>query len=348
MLTTKFPFSCDYMEGAHPHILSRLVETNMMHTPGYGLDPICESAKARIRKACDAKDAEVEFLIGGTQTNATVIAALLRSYEGVIAADSGHVNVHEAGAIEYTGHKVLALPSKEGKLSATAIDDYVKTFYADDNCDHMVAPGMVYISQPTEWGTLYTLEELTAISSVCRAHHMPLFVDGARLSYALGSSQNDVTLPDLSRLADVFYIGGTKCGALLGEAVVVPDPALIPHFFTIIKQHGALLAKGRLLGIQFDELFKDDLYFQIGKDADRYAEEIQKALTEKGIPLYFESPTNQVFFTMDNETIQKLAEKVSYGFGCAADETHSVIRLCTHWATTEEDTKAVCDIIRNL
>ena len=348
MANQKLPFSCDYMEGAHPNILTRLVETNMLHTPGYGLDPICESAKARIREACQAPDAEVEFLIGGTQTNSTVIAALLRSYEGVIAADSGHVNVHEAGAIEYTGHKVLALPSKEGKLSASSIDSFVNAFYADDNWEHMVAPGMVYISQPNEWGTLYSLEELTAISKVCRTHHIPLFVDGARLSYALGSSQNDVTLPNLARLADVFYIGGTKCGALLGEAVVIPNPSLIPHFFTIIKQHGALLAKGRLLGIQFDELFKDGLYFRIGKDADRYAAEIQEALKKKEIPLYFESPTNQVFFIMENEMIKKLSEKVSYGFGCVADETHSVIRLCTHWATTEEDTRALCEIIHAL
>ena len=347
-MSATLPFTSDYMEGAHPSILQRLQETNMLHTAGYGQDDICASAKERIRKACETPSAEVEFLIGGTQTNATVISALLRSYEGVIAADSGHVNVHEAGAIEHTGHKVLALPSVEGKLTASAIDRYITDFYRDENWEHMVAPGMVYISQPTEWGTLYSLEELTAISTLCHSHHIPLFVDGARLAYALGSAQNDVTLPDLARLTDVFYIGGTKCGALLGEAVVIPDPHRIPHFFTIIKQHGALLAKGRVLGIQFDELFKNDLYFTIGKTANQYAEAIKKALTEKGLPLYFDSPTNQIFFTIENNQMQKLAETVSFGYGCPADATHSVIRLCTSWATTKEDTDALCQVIRGL
>lgn len=228
MTQEKLPFTSDYMEGAHPAIIQRLAETNQLHTVGYGQDEICLSAKERIRKACQTPEAEVEFLVGGTQTNATVIDAMLHSYEGVMAAESGHVNVHEAGAIEWGGHKVLVVPSQEGKLSAAAIDAYVTTFYKDDNWEHMVAPGMVYISQPTEWGTMYSLEELTAISTVCRAHHIPLFVDGARLAYALGSETNDVTLPDLARLCDVFYIGGTKCGALLGEAVVIPDPHRIP------------------------------------------------------------------------------------------------------------------------
>lgn len=347
-MSAKLPFTSDYMEGAHPAILQRLLETNMLHSVGYGQDEICFSAKDRIRHACGTPDAEVEFLIGGTQTNATVIAALLRSYEGVIAADSGHVNVHEAGAIEHTGHKVLALPSVEGKLTAAAIDAYITDFYRDENWEHMVSPGMVYISQPTEWGTLYSLEELTAISTVCHAHHIPLFVDGARLAYALGSPQNEVRLPDLARLSDVFYIGGTKCGALLGEAVVIPDPHRIPHFFTIIKQHGALLAKGRVLGIQFDELFKDDLYFQIGKTANQQAAAIKKALTEKGLPLYFNSPTNQIFFTIENSQMKKLAETVNFGFGCQADADHSIIRLCTSWATTQEDTEALCQVIREL
>lgn len=231
----KLPFASDYMEGCHPNILHRLSETNHQPCAGYGLDDISENARARIRKACGAPEAEVKFLVGGTQTNATVIDCILRPYEGVIAADSGHVNVHEAGAIEWGGHKVLALPSKEGKLAAEAIDRYVSDFFADDNWEHMVHPGMVYISQPTEWGTLYSKKELTDISAVCRKHHIPLFIDGARLAYALGSSSNDVTLEDLARLADVFYIGGTKCGALFGEAVVIPDPHLILHFFPMIK-----------------------------------------------------------------------------------------------------------------
>lgn len=342
------PFASDYMEGCHPNILRRLSETNHQPSAGYGLDDISDSARKRIRKACAAPQAEVKFLVGGTQTNATVIDCVLRPYEGVIAADSGHVNVHEAGAIEWGGHKVLALPSEEGKLTADAIDHYVSDFFADDNWEHMVHPGMVYISQPTEWGTLYSKKELTDISAVCRRHHLPLFIDGARLAYALGSAENDVTLEDLARLADVFYIGGTKCGALFGEAVVIPDPHLILHFFPMIKQHGALLAKGWLLGIQFDELFKDDLYVQIGRTADLYAEEIKKALTAKGIPLYFDSPTNQIFFTIENSRMEKLKETVAFGFGCKADDSHSIIRLCTSWATKEEDVTALIHVIETL
>lgn len=344
----KLPFASDYMEGCHPNILHRLSETNHQPCAGYGLDDISETARARIRKACGAPDAEVKFLVGGTQTNATVIDCILRSYQGVIAADSGHVNVHEAGAIEWGGHKVLALPSKEGKLTAEAIDRYVSDFLADENEEHMVHPGMVYISQPTEWGTLYSKKELIDISAVCRWHRLSLFIDGARLAYALGSAANDVTLEDLARLADVFYIGGTKCGALFGEAVVIPDPHLIPHFFPMIKQHGALLAKGWLLGIQFDELFKDGLYWQMGRTADLYAEEIKKALTLKGIPLYFDSPTNQIFFTIENCRMEKLKETVDFGFGCKADDTHSIIRLCTSWATKEEDVKALVRVIEAL
>lgn len=348
MKTPLLPFTSDYMEGCHPAILERMATTNREHHSGYGQDPICQSAKERIRKACGAAHAEVEFLIGGTQTNATVIASMLRSYEGVIACDSGHVNVHEAGAIEYTGHKVLALPSVEGKLEAHTVDAYIRSFYQDENREHMVAPGMVYISQPTEWGSLYSLEELSALSAVCRNHHIPLFVDGARLAYALGSPQNDVSLTDLAKLADVFYIGGTKCGALMGEAVVVPDPHRIPHFFTMIKQHGALLAKGWLLGIQFDELFKNDLYLEIGKTADIYAASIKKALAAKGFPLYLDSPTNQIFFTIPNEQMKKLAETVRFGFGCPAENDCSIIRLCTNWATTQEDTEALCRILETL
>lgn len=348
MSNIKLPFSSDYMEGCHPSILKRLAETNLIHTAGYGTDPISESARERIRAACHCPKAEVKFLVGGTQTNATVIDCILRPYEGVISADSGHVNVHEAGAIEWGGHKVLALPSQEGKLTAEAIERYVSDFFADDNWEHMVHPGMVYISQPTEWGTLYSKKELTDISTVCRRHHLPLFIDGARLAYALGSSSNDVTLEDIARLADVFYIGGTKCGALFGEAVVIPDPHLIPHFFPMIKQHGALLAKGWLLGIQFDELFKDGLYLEMGRTADLYAEEIKKALTAKGIPLYFDSPTNQIFFTIENSRMEKLKETVAFGFGCKADDNHSIIRLCTSWATKEEDVKALVRVIEAL
>ena len=266
------------MEGAHPAIMQKLVETNLEKTVGYGLDPYTESAKEKIRTACNAPDADVFLLVGGTQTNATVIDALLKSYQGVVAAETGHIATHESGAIEFGGHKVLTLPQKDGKIRAAQIEKMVKDFYDDANYEHMVMPGMVYISQPTEYGTLYSKEELIEISKVCRANHLPLYVDGARLAYALASPENDVTLSDLAELCDAFYIGGTKCGALFGEAVVIPQKGLIPHFFTIIKQHGALLAKGRIAGIQFDELFTDGLYERIGKSAIDAAEQIKEAL----------------------------------------------------------------------
>ena len=250
-------FTSDYMEGAHPLIMQRLMETNLEKTPGYGTDAYCEAAKAKIRSACHAPEAEIFFLVGGTQTNATVIDGLLQSYQGVIAAETGHIGVHEAGAIEFGGHKVLTLPHKNGKITAQQIEKLLCDYANDANRDHMVMPGMAYLSQPTEYGTLYSRAELTQISSVCRAHHILLYIDGARLAYALACPENDVSLADLAALCDAFYIGGTKCGALFGEAVVLPRPGLIPHFFTIIKQHGALLAKGRLLGIQFDTLFTE-------------------------------------------------------------------------------------------
>ncbi len=347
-MNNKLYFTSDYMEGAHPNIINRLVETNLCHTQGYGLDEFCESAKSRIREACECPDAEIYFLVGGTQTNATIIDGLLSSYQGVIAADSGHVAVHESGAIEFGGHKVLTLPGTEGKISAEQIDKYVNGFYADGNWEHMVNPGMVYISQPTEFGTLYSLEELTAISNVCRSHNIPLFVDGARLAYALGSKDNDVTLPDLARLADVFYIGGTKCGALFGEAVVIPNKGLIPHFFTIIKQHGALLAKGRILGIQFDELFKDNLYLEIGKNAVEYASELQEALRANGYEIYMESPTNQIFTAVDNHLLERIAERVEYGFWENVDDSHTAIRFATSWATTRENIDELISFLKEL
>ena len=243
----RISFTSDYMEGAHPLIMQRLMETNLEKTPGYGTDAYCEAAKAKIRSACHAPEGEIFFLVGGTQTNATVIDGLLQSYQGVIAAETGHIGVHEAGAIEFGGHKVLTLPHKNGKINAEQIEKLLCDYANDANRDHMVMPGMAYLSQPTEYGTLYSRAELTQISSVCRAHRMPLYVDGARLAYALACPENDVSLADLAALCDAFYIGGTKCGALFGEAVVLPRPGLIPHFFTIIKQHGALLAKGCLL-----------------------------------------------------------------------------------------------------
>lgn len=340
-------FQSDYMEGAHPALIKKLVETNLFHTQGYGQDEFSEEARNLIRKACNTPNAEVQFLVGGTQTNATIIDCLLKNWQGVICANSGHIQVHEAGAVEFTGHKVLPLESKNGKIFVEQIESYISDFYNDGNWQHMVEPGMIYISQPTEFGTLYSKKELTEISKICHLHKIPLFIDGARLAYALGSKENDVSLTDLAKFSDVFYIGGTKCGALFGEAVVIPNPKLIPHFITQIKQHGALLAKGRIAGIQFAELFKNNLYFEIGKSADIFATKIQDELIAKGFKLYFNSPTNQIFFIIENSKLEKLSQKVMYSFMEKYDENHSVIRFCTSWATTKEDVEKLCEVIRN-
>lgn len=338
-------FASDYMEGAHPSIMTRLTDTNMWKTQGYGTDPFSQSARSKIRAACGCPDAEVHFLVGGTQTNATVIDAVLKSYQGVIAADSGHISTHEAGAIELGGHKVLTLPQKLGKISAADIQALLSNYQNDANHDHMVMPGMVYLSHPTEYGTLYSLEELRSISGVCRKNGLPLYLDGARLAYALACPQNDVTLHDLAALCDVFYIGGTKCGALFGEAIVIPQKDFIPQFFTIMKQHGALLAKGRLLGIQFDTLFTDDFYLRIGTPAILAAEKVRKALLHLGYPLCFESPTNQLFAVMENTKMAELAKKVAFGFWEKVDDTHTVVRFCTSWATNEGDVEKLIKIL---
>ena len=344
-MNEKLSFACDYAKGAHPNIIKRLAETNMMKTAGYGLDEISESARNRIRKACGCEKAAVEFLVGGTQTNAVMIDALLRSYQGVIAAETGHISVHEAGAIEAGGHKVLALPHRSGKISAEDVEKYLEDYYSDESHEHMVMPGMVYLSHPTEYGTLYTGEELLALRKTCDKYRISLYIDGARLAYALSSPANDVTLPLLAQVCDAFYIGGTKCGALFGEAVVVPDPDRIPHLFTIIKQHGALLAKGRLLGIQFDELFRDDLYMKIGEAAVRAADRIRKALRQKGYRLCFGSPTNQIFCIVENEDLKRLREKVDCEFWEKYDDGHTVIRFATDWGTTESETTALVDLL---
>ena len=338
-------FSCDYTRGAHPNILRRLVDTNMQKTAGYGADDISESARNRIRQACGCAHAVVEFLVGGTQANAVMIDALLRSYQGVIAADTGHIHVHEAGAIEANGHKVLVLPHLLGKLSPECVANYLEDYYNDANHDHMVMPGMIYLSQPTEFGTLYSKAELKCFREICDKYDLSLYIDGARLAYALACSENDITLSDLAECCDAFYIGGTKCGALFGEAVVVPDPNKIPHLFTIIKQHGALLAKGRLLGIQFDELFRDDLYIKIGVSAIRTANSIRQTLREKGYQLYFESPTNQIFCIVKNDMLEKMREMIEYSFWEKYDKDHTVIRLVTDWGTTEAEAKALCDAL---
>ena len=347
-MTQRLFFACDYMEGAHPDIMQRLMETNLVKTAGYGLDEYCDSAKEKIRAACGAPDAEVHFLVGGTQTNATVIDALLKSYQGVVAAETGHISTHEAGAIEFGGHKIMTLPHNNGKINAAHVRAMLEGYYNDGNHDHMVMPGMIYVSHPTEYGTLYSRAELEAISSVCREYHIPLYLDGARLAYALTCPQNDITLADLASLCDVFYIGGTKCGALFGEAVVIPRPGLIPHFFTIIKQHGALLAKGRLLGIQFDALFTDGLYAHIGDIAIKAADRIRCALAENGYQLCFDSPTNQVFCILEDSVMEKLAEHAEFSFWEKYDDTHTVIRFATSWATSMEDTDKLCSLLKDI
>ena len=343
--TKKLGFASDYMEGAHPEILKRLAETNFVKSSGYGTDEYSEAARGRIRAACDAPDADVYFLTGGTQTNAVVISALLRSYQGVITADTGHICRHEAGAIELGGHKVLTLPNTNGKICAGQVADYLTAWYQDENRDHIVMPGMVYISQPTEQGTLYSLNELEALSAVCGANGMPLYLDGARLAYALACPENDVTLPDLARLCDVFYIGGTKCGALFGEAVVIPRSGLIPGFFSIIKQHGALLAKGRIAGIQFDALFTGDLYCMLGRNAIGKADRIRAALKEKGYELAYPNPTNQVFVVLGKDKAKELSEYAELGFWENIDDERCIMRIATSWATTDEDVDRLIEML---
>ena len=339
-------FENDYSCTATPEIIERISEIAQNQYPGYGNDSICESAKAKIREACACPDAQIFFLVGGTQTNQTIIDSITPQYAGVIAASTGHVNVHEAGAIEFTGHKVLTLPHHDGKIDATELDEYCATFYADGNYTHMVFPGCVYISQATEYGTLYTLAELEAIRKVCTKYDMPLFIDGARLGYALTATGNDVTLEDIARIADVFYIGGTKVGAMFGEAVVFTHGNMPKNFVTLVKQHGALLAKGRLLGIQFDTLFTDGLYERIGADAVRYADAIRRAMAENGYLPCFPSPTNQSFCIVSEQQRKELAERVDFSVWEQYDETHSIIRFATSWATREEDVNALCRILR--
>lgn len=338
-------FENDYIAGAHPEILKRLAETNLESLSSYGTDPYCASAREKIRAACQAKEADVYFLVGGTQTNSVVISSMLRSYDGVLCADTGHINTHEAGAIEYTGHKVLPLPQKQGKISPNDLERYLSDFYGDENHEHMVFPGMVYISHPTEYGTLYTKDELTSLSELCRAYHIPLYMDGARLGYGLAGSGTDVSLGDIARLCDVFYIGGTKVGALCGEAVVFPTGNAPAHFLTIAKQHGALLAKGRLLGIQFDVLFTDDLYLQISKNAIQAAEALKSIIKEKGYPFYLESPTNQQFILLENSRLEKLKKEVAFSFWDKADENHTIVRFATSWSTTSDDLKKLREIL---
>ncbi len=340
-------FDSDYMAGAHPKVMERLLETNTEQTTGYGTDAYTSHAAELIRTACGTPEARVHFLVGGTQTNATVIDGILARHEGVLAAESGHINVHESGAIEATGHKVLTLPSYQGKVKATDVRNFITSFYSDDTYEHMVAPGMLYISFPTEYGTVYSLEELEEISKVCHEAEIPLFIDGARLGFGLAAEGGNMTLQEIARLADVFYIGGTKVGALFGEAVVITNPALLKHFTPLVKQHGALLAKGRLLGLQFEVLFTDGLYLSIGKETVSKAMRLRKAFEDNGFKAAMDSPTNQQFFVLPNTLIDTLKENVSFEMWGPRGETESTVRFVTGWSTTDQDIETLQQIIEN-
>lgn len=339
-------FDTDYNNGLHPQLLERLAQTNDTKTVGYGFDEFTISAKEKIRQACQCPEADVFLLVGGTQTNSTVISALLHPVEGVVCADTGHINVHEAGAVEYTGHKVIALPNHDGKV---VVEDLVKClddFDADPTADHCVRPGMVYISFPTEVGTLYSAQELSSIYHTCQQHRIPLFVDGARLGYGLTSEASDVSLPFLANHCDVFYIGGTKVGALCGEAVVFPHGNAPRHFFSIIKQHGALLAKGRLVGVQFDALFTDNLYFRIAEHANKQARRLRYLMVGNGLDAYNDSPTNQQFFIIPNERIRELQHDVLFETWDPYNDTHTVCRFVTSWATTDDELEELAAILQ--
>ncbi len=344
-MSEKLYFASDYMQGAHPAVLQRLLENNLAPSAGYGTDAFSEAAREKIRAACAAPEADVFFLTGGTQANAVVLTALLRPWQGVIAADSGHISVHEAGAVECGGHKVISLPQKAGKLRPADVEACILAWQADQNREHIVMPGAVYLSHPTEFGTLYSLSELEELSRLCRENGLFFYLDGARLAYALACPENEVSLTDLGRLCDAFYIGGTKCGCLFGEAVVFPRHDTAPHFFTVIKQRGALLAKGFVAAHQFDALFTDGLYERIGETAIRSACRIRKALTEKGYPLAFNSPTNQVFPILDAGQYARLTRLIEMGFWENLPDGCTIMRLATSWATTDEEVDALIALL---
>ncbi len=339
---TMISFYNDYSEGAHERVMEALMRTNRVQTPGYGEDEFCEEAKTQIRRHLRKTETAIHFLVGGTQTNTTVIASVLKPYQGVIAADTGHIAVHESGAVEATGHKVLTLPHTNGKINADQVERLIRAHYDSESFEHQVQPGMVYISQPTEYGTIYSKAELEALHRVCRKFHIPLFVDGARLGAALVCSECDFTLADLEELADMFYIGGTKMGALFGEAVVISNPDYQDCFRYMIKQKGGMLAKGRLLGIQFAELFRDDLYFELARHAVRLAQKMAAGIRELGYPFMLESPTNQIFPIFPDELIHQLEDKYScsYWDWGRPDPQHSITRIVTSWATDEANVDA--------
>ena len=338
-------FENDYAEGAHPAVLRHLLDTNLVQQPGYGNDAYCAAAREKIRLACAAPEADIHFIVGGTQTNALVIGTVLAPYQGVVAAETGHISVHEAGAVEYTGHKVLTLPHHSGKIDAGELKTLLTRFWADGTHDHMVFPGMVYLSHPTEYGTLYTRAELTAISAVCREYGIPLFLDGARLGYGLMSTDTDVDLPFLASVCDVFYIGGTKVGALCGEAVVFPKNNAPAHFITMVKQRGAMVAKGRLLGVQFDALFTDGLYFDISAHAIAMAQKLKAGFAAKGYEFLLDSPTNQQFVILSNEKMAELAPHVRFCVWEPVDESRTAVRFAASWATRPEDVDTLLSLI---
>lgn len=342
-------FNCDYTEGAHPRILERLAETNMEQTIGYGMDEHCMHAASLIKKACGREDVDVHFLVGGTQTNVTVIDAALKAYQGVVCASSGHINVHETGAVEACGHKCITIPSEDGKIYEPQVREILANHFADGGDEHMVQPKMVYISNPTEWGTIYKKEELISLYKLCKEFGAYLFMDGARLGYGLMCKENDLTLEDIATYTDVFYVGGTKVGALFGEAVVITNDNLKSDFRYNIKQHGGMLAKGRLLGIQFETLFEDGLYFDIAEHAMKMAERISNKLEEYGVEFTVASPTNQIFVALTNEAVKELSIKYKFEPMGKKDENHTIIRICTSWATKEENVTALlADIERVL
>ena len=334
-------FECDYNNGAHPIVLQHLLETNDTAQVGYGEDEYTSHAAQLIREFCGTPNANVYFLAGGTQTNVVVLSAILKPFEGVLCADSGHIHVHEAGAIEHLGIKTLTLPSHHGKIDCKELSEWCRRFYADDNREHMVFPGAVYISHPTEYGTLYTKNELYAIAETCRQFGMRLFLDGARLGYGLASLQTDVSIHDIAETCDVFYIGGTKVGALCGEAVVFPNGTMPPHFANHVKKHGAMLAKGRLIGVQFEALFTDNLYLEISAHAIAMAERLKTILHEKGCRFFLETATNQQFLIVSNEQLEAWKPHIRYSYWEPFDDAHTVVRLATSWSTKSEEIEAL-------
>ena len=341
-------FESDYLEGAHPSILKALTETNFDQTPGYGVDEYCERARAKIAEKLDAPVAGIHFLVGGTQCNLTCCAAWLKPWQGALCADTGHIAVHESGSVEVTGHEVLTLPYKFGKITAKQVNDYCKAHYASDTAEHTVQPGMLYISQPTEYGTLYSLKEIKALSRACKKNGLVFYVDGARLGYALACKENDVTLKDLATYTDAFYIGGTKVGCLFGEALVIRKKELNDSFRYMIKQRGGMLAKGRLLGIQFDCLFTDSLYEKMGAHAMGLADKIRECLEKLNVPFAVPSPTNQIFPVLTDEQYASLSEKYSLSFWEKTKGGRNVVRICTSWATKEEDANALIGDLKKL